>query len=99
MPTKPCSVARTLRVIGSKWTALLLHNLFDGKKRFGQLQRLMKGVSPKTLSLRLHELEKEGIIHKRVFAEIPPHVEYELTEKGKSLEQVFIKMAEWGDKN
>lgn len=96
---KPCNIAKTLRIIGSKWTALLLHNLFDGKKRFGELQQAMPGISPKTLTQRLRELEDHGIISKKVFAEVPPHVEYTLTKRGKSLEEIFITMAQWGEQN
>ncbi len=92
-----CGVAKTLKVVGSKWTILLLHNLFEGKKRFGELEKSLVGISPKTLSQRLSELESEGIIKKKVFAEVPLHVEYELTAKGRSLEDVFKKMAEWGE--
>ncbi len=91
-----CAVAKTLKVIGSKWTMLLLHNLFEGKNRFGELQRALPGISPKTLSQRLQELEREGIIDKQVFAEVPLHVEYSLTEKGKSLSGVFKSLEKWG---
>lgn len=92
-----CAVTKTLKIIGSRWTALLLHNLFAGRNRFGELQRSMKGISPKTLSQRLKELEKEGIISKKIFAEVPLHVEYNLTKKGKSLSEIFDKMSEWGE--
>ena len=95
---KTCGVARSIKIIGSKWTTLLLHNLFEGKSRFGQLERSMEGISPKTLSLRLKELEEEGIIARKVFAEVPLHVEYALTEKGKSLGNLFKVMEEWGEK-
>lgn len=91
-----CGVAKTLKIIGSKWTMLLLHNLFEGNKRFGQLERSMKGISPKTLSLRLRELEKAGIVKKKIFAEVPLHVEYDLTERGRELEAIFKIMARWG---
>jgi DNA-binding HxlR family transcriptional regulator len=94
-----CPVAKTLKVIGSKWTMLLLHNLFDGKKRFGELQRALPGISPKTLSQRLQELEQEGIISKTVFAEVPLHVEYNLTEKGKSLSGIFDSLRQWGERS
>lgn len=94
-----CPVAKTLRIMGSKWTFLLIHHLLDDKKRFNELQRLMAGISPKTLSQRLKDLEKEGIISKKVFAEVPPRVEYTLTPKGQSLKDIFGKMAEWGEKN
>lgn len=91
-----CPVAKTLKIIGSKWTMLLIHNIFEGKKRFGELQRALPGISPKTLSQRLQELEKEGIITKKVFAEVPLHVEYSLSEKGKSLRGVFRSLENWG---
>ena len=94
-----CGVEKTLKIMGSKWTTLILHNLFDDKKRFGQLQHSMPGISPKTLSERLHELENEKIITRKVFPEIPLHVEYTLTEKGKSLGEIFLKMSEWGEKH
>lgn len=97
-PCHECKMSKTLKIIGSKWTMLLLHNLFEGNNRFGQLQRSMKGISPKTLSLRLQELEQEGIIKKKVFAEVPLHVEYSLTKKGQTLSEVFRAMDEWGEK-
>jgi DNA-binding HxlR family transcriptional regulator len=91
-----CYVAKTLKVIGSKWTMMILHNLFEGKNRFGILQRELKTISPKTLSQRLDELEKTGIIKKKIFSEVPLHVEYYLTPKGKSLEKVFEDLEAWG---
>lgn len=93
---KYCGVDKALKIIGGKWTILLLHNLFEGNKRFGQLQKSLIGVSPKTLSVRLKELEKQGIIKRHVFAEIPLHVEYSLTPKGESLSDIFDCMAQWG---
>ena len=75
----------------------ILHNLFDGPKRFGVLQRSLEGISPKTLSQRLQELEHEKIIKRHVFAEIPLHVEYSLTKKGESLGDIFAQMARWGE--
>lgn len=75
---------------------MILHNLFQGKKRFNELQRTLTGISPKTLSVRLQELEKDGIVTKKVFAEIPLHVEYNLTDKGKSLGKIFDIMSAWG---
>ncbi len=93
-----CGVTKTLRVIGSKWTLHILHLLFDGTKRFGELQKTLVGISPKTLSVRLKELEGEGLVKKKIYPVVPPHVEYTLTSKGKSLEDVFDKMSEWGEK-
>src|SRR5579864_9328330 len=92
-----CAVSKTLRIIGSKWTMLLLHNIFEGKKRFGELQRSLPGISPKTLTQRLRELEEHGVISKKVYAEVPLHIEYSLTEKGKSLRGVFHSLEEWGN--
>lgn len=94
-----CYVAKTLRIIGSKWTMMILHNMFEGKKRFGELQRALVTISPKTLSQRLDELEKARIVKRKVFTEIPLHVEYTLTDKGQSLKKVFNDLADWGEKN
>jgi DNA-binding HxlR family transcriptional regulator len=91
-----CGVAKTLKVIGSKWTMMIIHNIFEGNNRFGSLQRGLPGISPKTLSQRLQELEEERIITKKVFAEVPLHVEYSLTAKGKSLSGIFASLAQWG---
>lgn len=96
---KTCGVSKTLKIIDGKWSMFILHNLFDGAKRFGQLQRDLNGISPKTLSLRLKELEKEGILKKKVYTEIPLHVEYKLTPKGESLREIFEKMREWGEQS
>lgn len=67
--------------------------------RFGELLKAVEGISPKSLSTRLQELESEGVISKKIFAEVPLRVEYELTKKGKSLEEIMKKMIEWGEKN
>lgn len=75
---------------------MILHQLCDGLKRFGELQRLLPGISPKTLSQRLKELEKHGVVTKKVFDEMPLRVEYSLTEKGASLKKVIVQMEEWG---
>lgn len=92
-----CPVERTLRIIGGKWTLLVLRDLFTGTKRFGELLTSLEGVSPKTLSDRLKELEGEGIITKTVFPEVPPRVEYTLTDKGHSLWEILEAMRRWGD--
>ena len=97
MNHKKCGVEKTIKIISKKWTMYIIHHLFDGKKRFKELARAMVGISSKTLSQRLRELEKEKIIKRIAFAEVPLHVEYTLTEKGKSLQDVFSKMAQWGE--
>ena len=85
--------------MGSKWTTLIIYNLSDQKMRFGELQKSLEGVSPRSLSMRLKQLEKMGVVHKKIYPEIPLHVEYSLTKKGASLEEIVIKMIEWGDLN
>lgn len=93
-----CPVERTLNVIGGKWTILILRDLFNGTRRFGELRRSLDGVSPKTLSLRLRELEAQGIVERVIYAEVPPRVEYSLTEKGKSLQPILDQMRAWGSR-
>lgn len=88
--------ARTLVVLREKWTIQLLHHIVQGNKRFGQLQRAMKGISPKTLMVRLRELEAAGILSRKVFPGFPLHVEYSTTERGEALGKVIRAMDEWG---
>ncbi len=92
-----CPIEKTMQVIGGKWTFVILRDLFKGARRFGELQRSLKGISPRTLSMRLKELEDEGIVSRTIYSEIPPHVEYSLTEKGKTLRPIFEAMKEWGN--
>ena len=91
-------VATTAAIVGSKWTPQLLYALANGVKRFGELQKEAGGINPRTLSARLDELEEAGIIKKNTFAEVPPRVEYILTEKGRDLLPVLECMVEWGEK-
>lgn len=96
-PGEPCPIAKTLDVIGTKWTFLIIRDLLiEGTMRFSDLLRSMNGISPKTLSLRLKELEDQGILKRKVFPEVPPRVEYTLTEKGKRLESIFIELKRFG---
>ena len=97
MNKEPCGVEKTLKIIGTKWTILVIRDLCEGTKRFGELQRSLSGISPRTLSLRLGQLQKFGIVKRKVFKEIPLHVEYSLTPKGNSLREIIVKMREWGD--
>lgn len=82
MDSELLEISKAAKIIGSKWTLLILNSLLNGTKRFGELQKELGNINPKTLSKRLKELEKEGYIKKKVFAEVPPHVEYTLTPKG-----------------
>lgn len=95
MDKKSC-VAKTIKIIGSKWTILILFELCGGTKRFGELQKNLSGISTKTLSERLKQLEKGGILSKKIYPVIPPKVEYSLTKKGESLKDIIDKMQEWG---
>ncbi|MDU2065630.1 MAG: helix-turn-helix domain-containing protein [Sporomusaceae bacterium] len=96
-PGQPCPIAKTLDVIGTKWTFLIIRDLLiEGTMRFSDLQKSMKAISPKTLSLRLRELEEKGIVNRKVYPEVPPRVEYSLTEKGRCLEKIFIELKRFG---
>ncbi|MEK7658801.1 MAG: helix-turn-helix domain-containing protein [Patescibacteria group bacterium] len=91
-----CPVEKTLNIIGKKWAALIIRDLLNGKKRFGKLLASLSGISPRTLSARLNDLEKNGVLKKRVFSEMPPHVEYSLTKRGQDLHFILDQMRKWG---
>lgn len=97
-----CSIEKSLAVLDGKWSFLIMRDLFEGTKRFGELRKSLAGISPKTLSERLKEFEKNGIVIRTAHLTIPPTVEYSLTEKGKSLKPIIKAMkvwgATWGDK-
>lgn len=97
-PEAGCPVERTLRVIGGKWTLLIMRDLFGGTKRFGEIRRSLGHVSPKTLAQRLRELEGQGLVTRTVYPEVPPRVEYALTEKGRNLEEIIDAMRRWGER-
>ena len=91
-----CGVAAAAEIIGAKWTALLVHDLSEGPRRFSELEHSCAGISPRTLSERLRALEDEGILERRSYAESPPRVEYELTDKGAALLPIIDAMREFG---
>ena len=91
-----CPVARTAELIGNKWTPLIIRDLAEGCKRFSELERSLRGISPKTLSERLKRLEENAVIARHCYAEVPPRVEYRLTEKGHALLPVIETMREFG---
>ena len=91
-----CAVAACAEIIGAKWTALLVHDLSEGPRRFSQLERSCVGISPRTLSERLRALEDEGIVARHSYPESPPRVEYQLTQKGEALLPITDAMREFG---
>jgi DNA-binding HxlR family transcriptional regulator len=91
-------IAAAMEIIGNKWTALILRDLFAGPKRFCELEKSVGSINPRTLSQRLDDLEAHNIISKRMFAEVPPRTEYTLTQKGQELLPVLEQMAAWGAK-
>lgn len=94
--TGVCAVAACAEIIGAKWTALLVHDLSEGPRRFSQLERSCSGISPRTLSERLRALEQEGFLVRRSYAEHPPRVEYELTDRGQALLPIIEEMRRFG---
>lgn len=93
-----CPAEITLGLIGGRWKVLLLYHLFEGVKRFSELQRALTGITQKMLTQQLREMEHDGLVHREVFAEVPPKVEYSMTPLGMSLEPVIRAMCEWGIK-
>ncbi|HVV25519.1 MAG TPA: helix-turn-helix domain-containing protein [Candidatus Saccharimonadales bacterium] len=91
-------IAAAMEIIGNKWTALILRDLFAGPKRFCELEKSVGHINPRTLSQRLDDLEAHGIITKQSFAEVPPRTEYSLTKKGHDLLPILKQMAAWGTK-
>jgi DNA-binding HxlR family transcriptional regulator len=91
-----CAVAACADLIGTKWTSLLVHDLSEGPRRFTELEHACPGISPRTLSERLHMLEVAGIVHRASFPESPPRVEYQLTDKGVALLPIIEEMRNFG---
>ncbi|HEU4979461.1 MAG TPA: helix-turn-helix domain-containing protein [Solirubrobacteraceae bacterium] len=93
-----CPVCRTADVVCGKWTLLLVRELAEGTSRFCELERALHGISPRTLSLRLRALEEEGIVERATFPEVPPRVEYALTDKGLALLPIIDGMRAYGER-
>ena len=91
-----CPVCRTAEIVCGKWTLLIIRDLAEGRSRFCELERSLAGISPRTLSLRLRALEEEAIVERRTYAEVPPRVEYVLTEKGRALVPIIEDMRAYG---
>lgn len=93
-----CPVCRTAEIVCGKWTLLLIRDLAEGRSRFSELERSLDGISPRTLSLRLRALEEEGIVERHTYPEVPPRVEYALTEKGTALLPIIEDMRIYGER-
>lgn len=91
-----CPVEATLDVIGGKWKGVILYHLLEKTYRFGELKKLMPGITAHTLTKQLRELEEDELVLRKVYAEVPPRVEYSLTERGDSLRQIILMMRDWG---
>lgn len=94
-----CPIDFTIDVLGGKWKPLILYYLLEGTKRFGELQRLLPQVTRRMLTQHLRELERDGIVHRKVYTQVPPMVEYSLTELGRSLQPVLLTMLDWGQRH
>lgn len=97
MSDPTCPVCRTAEIISGKWTLLVIRDLAGASRRFCELERSLEGISPRTLSLRLRALEEHGIIERNTYPEVPPRVEYELTDKGEALVPLIEAMRSYGD--
>ncbi|GHO80625.1 putative HTH-type transcriptional regulator YdeP [Ktedonobacter sp. SOSP1-85] len=95
--TAGCPVEVTLSIVGGKWKLQIVYCLLNGTKRFGELRRLIPATTQQMLTLQLRELEQAGIIHRQVYAQVPPKVEYSLTESGRSLEPIVYQIHAWGE--
>ena len=92
-----CPVETTLMLIGNKWKVLIIRDLINGTKRFGELKKSIGTISQKVLTSNLRDIEESGLIKRKVYAEVPPRVEYSLTKTGKSLKSVIDSMIKWGN--
>jgi DNA-binding HxlR family transcriptional regulator len=92
-----CAVTTTVELIGGKWKTVALYHLLGEPKRFSELQRRLPGVTQRMLTLQLRELESDGLVHREVYPQVPPKVEYSLTELGRTLEPIVRAMLNWGE--
>ncbi|MBO5103576.1 MAG: helix-turn-helix transcriptional regulator [Ruminococcus sp.] len=92
----PCPVETTLTLIGNKWKVLIIRDLLNGTKRFGELKKSVTGISQKVLTANLRDMEKNGLLTRKIFPEVPPKVEYTLSELGYSLSPILDVLAQWG---
>lgn len=94
-----CAVTATMQLIGGKWKILIIHLIRNDINRFGKMSMMLKTISKQMLTTQLRELEQDGLIERKIYAEIPPRVEYFLSEKGRSLVHIIDAMKVWGDEH
>ncbi len=92
-----CGVETTIAVVGGKWKPMILYALLNSPRRFGELNRVIPGVTQRMLTLQLRELEEDGVIHREVYKQVPPKVEYSLTPFGRTIEPLLLLMNQWGE--
>ena len=95
--SRGCPVEAALELIGGKWKGVALYNLLDGPKRYNELRRELGNVTQRMLTKQLRELESDGLIVREVFPVVPPHVEYSLSEKGRTLKPILLALRDWGE--
>jgi len=98
MAESPCPVSCCAEIISGKWTLLVIRDLTEGERRFCELERSLEGISPRTLSLRLRALEDSGVVARKTYPEVPPRVEYGLTDKGRALVPLIEDMRRYGER-
>lgn len=96
-PLPPCEVEITLMMMSDRWRVLIIRELLTGTKRFGELRKALTGISQKVLTANLRAMESQGLLTRKVYAEVPPRVEYTLSEDGQSLKPILDAMALWGE--
>jgi DNA-binding HxlR family transcriptional regulator len=94
-----CGVEATLEILGGKWKGVILYHLRDELKRFNQLSRLLPNITQRMLTRQLRELERDGLVNREVYAQVPPKVEYSLTRNGRGLIPIIMQLKDWGDSN
>ena len=99
MHPEKCPVRAALSVIGGKWKPVITHYLLQGTKRFGELRKLMPDATQKMLTQQLREMERDGVVARKIYHEVPPKVEYSLTKYGQTLRPVMAELCEWGERH
>ncbi len=94
-----CPMEGTLDIIGGKWKGVILFRLMEETRRFNELNRLLCKITPRSLTKQLRELESDGLVKRTIYPQVPPKVEYELTDKGRSLKPLLLEMMKWGEQH